>query len=370
MLETFSNKSILITGNTGFKGSWLTAWLLRHGAKIIGLSKDIPSHPSHFEAANLGDRITHIWGNIEDLATCQKLIQQYQPDFIFHLAAQPLVRLSYSEPHATFTTNVVGTLNILEALRLSTHPCTAILITSDKCYDNVEQVWGYRETDRLGGKDPYSGSKGAAELVIRSYAASYFSANDSPVKVAVGRAGNVIGGGDWAGDRIVPDTIRAWSSDRPVLIRNPHATRPWQHVLDPLSGYLILAAKLANNSLLNGESFNFGPSADQNYTVADLLNAMQQLWINAAWTDCSNPEFLYEAGLLKLCCDKALHYLGWKPILTFKETVALTTKWYQAYYADSRDVWQVTQEQIACYETYARERQAVWTVSFPATATS
>ncbi|KOR36674.1 CDP-glucose 4,6-dehydratase [Planktothricoides sp. SR001] len=370
MLETFSNKSILITGNTGFKGSWLTAWLLHHGAKVIGLSKDIPSHPSHFEAANMGDRITHIWGNIENLATCQELIQQYQPDFIFHLAAQPLVRQSYREPHTTFTTNVVGTLNILEALRLSNHPCTAILITSDKCYDNLEQVWGYRETDRLGGKDPYSGSKGAAELVIRSYTASYFSSGDSPVKVAVGRAGNVIGGGDWACDRIVPDTIKAWSSDQPVLIRNPHATRPWQHVLEPLSGYLTLAAKLANNSLLNGETFNFGPSAEQNYTVANLLNSMQQHWTNAAWTDCSNPESLYEAGLLKLCCDKALHYLGWKPILTFKETVALTTQWYQAYYSDSREVWQVTQEQIACYETYAQERQAVWTISCASPATS
>ncbi|EFA74422.1 CDP-glucose-4,6-dehydratase [Raphidiopsis brookii D9] len=349
MLQAFTNKSVLITGNTGFKGSWLTAWLLRHGAKVIGVSKDVPSQPSHFESANLESRITHIWGNIEDLETCQQLIQQYQPDFIFHLAAQPLVRLSYREPHATFTTNVVGTLNILESLRLSTHACTAILVTSDKCYDNVEQVWGYRETDRLGGKDPYSGSKGAAELVIRSYAESYFSSNDSLVKVAVGRAGNVIGGGDWAGDRIIPDTIRAWSSDQPVLIRNPHATRPWQHVLEPLSGYLTLAVKLPNNPLLNGESFNFGPAADQNYTVGNLLDAMRQHWKNRDWIDCSNSPSPYEAGLLKLCCDKAMHCLGWKPTLNFDETVALTTEWYQKHYS-GHNTWQVTQEQIAHYE--------------------
>lgn len=177
-------------------------------------------------------------------------------------------------------------------------------------------------------------------------------------------------GGDWAGDRIVPDTMRAWSSNKSVLIRSPHATRPWQHVLEPLSGYLTLAAKLSNNSLINGETFNFGPGAEQNYTVANLLNSMQQHWPNTDWIDGSKPESLYEAGLLKLCCDKALYYLGWKPILTFKETVALTTQWYQAYYSDSRDVWQVTQGQIDCYETYARERQAVWSVSGSSTTTN
>jgi CDP-glucose 4,6-dehydratase len=252
-----------------------------------------------------------------------------------------------------------GTLNMLEALRLSMHNCTAVFITSDKCYDNVEQLWGYRENDVLGGKDPYSGSKGAAELVIRSYVASFFGVG-SPVRLAVGRAGNVIGGGDWAEDRIVPDAVRAWSAGQTLQIRNPKATRPWQHVLEPLAGYLTLAAKLSQGEKLRGEAFNFGPPSDQNYSVAELLAAMSQHWPNATWKDVSAPDAVYEAGLLKLCCDKALHRLGWKPLLTFSENVSMTAKWYRDFYGGNLNIWETTKTQIAEYQVFGLNRAAVW----------
>jgi len=363
MLTHFRNKTVLVTGNTGFKGSWLSAWLVKLGARVVGLSLDIPSKPAHFSAANMDLHLTHIWGDVRDPVVCQAAIRDHAPDFVFHLAAQPLVRKSYSDPLFTFQSNVLGTLNMLEALRLSCHPCTAVFITSDKCYDNVEQAWGYRENDRLGGKDPYSGSKGAAELVIRSYAATFFASSGSPVRVAVGRAGNVIGGGDWAEDRIVPDAMRAWSLETNVLIRNPRATRPWQHVLEPLVGYLTLAARLYANSNLNGEAFNFGPAADQNYSVSELLNALRGYWPAASWQDGSDPNAPYEAGLLKLCCDKALHMLGWKPILSFEENVAMTSEWYRNFYDGDCDIWALTQRQIAHYERLAADQHAIWTRS-------
>ena len=357
--KLFNNKTVLITGNSGFKGSWLSAWLIKLGAKVVGLSLDIPSTESHFSSMNLEEKITHVWGDIRNLDTCLAVINQHRPDFVFHLAAQPLVRQSYFAPHETFATNTGGTLNLLEALRVSNHPCAAVFITSDKCYDNVEQLWGYRENDRLGGKDPYSGSKGAAELIIRSYVASFFN-GDSAVRVAVGRAGNVIGGGDWAGDRIIPDAVRAWSNKRSLEIRNPNATRPWQHVLEPLAGYLTLAADLAADGALSGEAFNFGPPADQSYSVSELLHQMQLHWAGAGWRDVSEPGAVYEAGLLKLCCDKALHRISWKPLLTFAENVELTANWYSTYYGGNPDIWTLTQSQIIEYETLALERGAAW----------
>ena len=359
MLEVFRNKTVLVTGNSGFKGSWLSVWLMELGAKVIGLSMDLPSQPSHFASLGLESRMKHVWGDIRDSDICNELIRTHRPDFLFHLAAQPLVRRSYAAPHETFSTNAGGTLNMLEALRLSQHPCSAVFITSDKCYDNVEQLWGYRENDRLGGKDPYSGSKGAAELVIRSYAESFFSA-DSPIRLAVGRAGNVIGGGDWAEDRIIPDAVRAWSGAMTLGIRNPRATRPWQHVLEPLGGYLALAASLSADSSLRGEAFNFGPPADQNYSVSDLLEEMRLHWPQASWQDTSEPGAVYEAGLLKLCCDKALHRIGWKPILGFSENVEMTANWYRTFYTGSPDVWQLTVSQIRRYLDLARSRAAVW----------
>lgn len=357
--KVFDDKTVLITGNSGFKGSWLSAWLLQLGAKVIGLSLDLPSSESNFSVLGLEDKTTHVWGDIRNLDICCEMINLYQPDFVFHLAAQPLVRQSYTAPHETFTTNTLGTLNLLEALRIRNHPCVAVFITSDKCYDNIEQLWGYRENDRLGGKDPYSGSKGAAELIIRSYTSSFFDGN-SAVRVAVGRAGNVIGGGDWAEDRIIPDAVRAWSKKDYLKIRNPNATRPWQHVLEPLAGYLTLAANMTEDCDLSGEAFNFGPPADQNHSVFELLEQMKLHWAGAVWRDVSEPDAVYEAGLLKLCCDKALHRIAWKPLLTFAENVEMTANWYSNYYEGSADMWKLTQYQISEYQKLGLHRSAVW----------
>lgn len=359
LIDQFRGKTVLVTGSSGFKGSWLSAWLLQLGAKVIGLSLSVPTVPSHFLLAGLSEKMEHVWGDIRDLQVCIGIISKYRPDFVFHLAAQPLVRRSYLDPQETFTTNTLGTLNMLEALRVSGHACTAIFITSDKCYDNVEQLWGYRENDRLGGKDPYSGSKGAAELVIRSYASSFFG-GDSPIRIAVGRAGNVIGGGDWAEDRIVPDAVRAWSVGETLQIRSPRATRPWQHVLEPLAGYMTLALRLAAESKLRGEAFNFGPPSDQSYSVSALLEEMQNHWPETQWQDTSEPGAVYEAGLLKLCCDKALHQLNWRPLLSFAENIEMTADWYRAYYGKSADVWEVTQAQVRHYQHLGTERGAVW----------
>lgn len=361
----YRNKKVLVIGNTGFKGSWLTAWLLELGAEVYGISNGIPTNPSHFKVARMNEHVHHFDANILDAELINKIIHHVKPDFVFHLAAQALVRLSYKEPLNTLNTNIMGTAHILEALRTMDYPCNAVIITSDKCYDNVEWAWGYRENDPLGGKDPYSASKGAAELVIRTYANSYFADKNSPVKIVSARAGNVIGGGDWAEDRIVPDCMSAWSQKKVVEIRNPGATRPWQHVLEPLSGYLSLGERLATNSVLNGESFNFGPSADQNYTVGKLIEAMEQHWKNIQWKDVSGTEKqVYEAGLLKLCCDKALSLLHWNPALNFQETVRLTVKWYRNYYEQKEaDIFMFTQKQIKEYTITARDREVAWTKS-------
>ncbi len=361
--SVYQSKKIAIIGNTGFKGSWLTVWLLELGAEVYGISNNIPTEPSHFKAARLDDRIRYIEADIRDAERMQRLFHQIQPDFVFHLAAQALVRRSYQEPLLTFHTNVLGTANILEALRTLQTPCNAVFITSDKCYDNVEWVWGYRETDALGGKDPYSASKGGAELAIRAYACSYFADENSPVKVAVGRAGNVIGGGDWALDRIVPDCMRAWFQSREAEIRNPNATRPWQHVLEPLSGYLVLGAQLAENRSLNGEAFNFGPPANQNHSVKELIEVMGRYWGNVRWKDVSKTgSHVHEAGLLKLCCDKALHLLQWGPTLNFQETVRFTANWYRHFYESSgTDIFEYNCRQIQEYVALANDKGIGWT---------
>ena len=358
--DTFLNKKVLVTGNTGFKGSWLTAWLLELGAEVYGISVDIPTNPSHFETAKLYKKIVHYETDICNLENLKKIIHEIRPDFVFHLAAQPLVRLSYIDPVATYQTNVLGTLNLLEALRLLEKPCTAVLITSDKCYDNVEWVWGYRETDSLGGSDPYSASKGAAELVIRSHVKSFFSKNGA-VRIAVGRAGNVIGGGDWAQDRIVPDCVRAWAKGESVQLRNPQATRPWQHVLEPLSGYLALAAELNEKDELHGEPFNFGPPAHQNHSVLKLVQMMSEDWDQVHWEEFSDTvEQPHESGLLKLNCDKALHHLHWQAILSFQETVRMTAEWYSFYYKNPSTIWKTTLSQIKEYEAIALSKKMLW----------
>ncbi len=361
--NTYKGRRVLITGHTGFKGSWLTTWLLKLGAEVIGVSKDVPTQPAMFDELKLGNRVKHIQQDIRDQGAMTKIIHDAQPDFVFHLAAQAIVSTSYTDPVETITTNVLGTLNILEALRHLTRPCAAIIITSDKCYDNVEWVWGYRETDRLGGKDVYSGSKGAAELVIKSYFHSFFQ-HDHPVRLAIGRAGNVIGGGDWAKDRLVADCMRAWNEGHSVEIRSPQATRPWQHVLEPLSGYLALGQTVSQQPLLHGEAFNFGPRAEQNRTVVELLSDLGRHWgftkSDQAYRVTANIPF-HEAALLKLNCDKALFHLKWEPNLDTSETIRLVGDWYTAFYQKQADMYALTLEQIATYERLGVERKRVWT---------
>jgi CDP-glucose 4,6-dehydratase len=347
--DIYRDKVVLVTGHTGFKGSWLTAWLCALGAKVVGVSIDIPTRPSHFEALHLKNKIIDLRGDIRDREVVREIIDKRRPEFVFHLAAQSLVRRSYSDPIYTYQTNILGTLNVLDVLREIGSPCRVVIVTSDKSYQNREWVWGYRETDLLGGNDPYSGSKGAAELVIRSYINSFFSHETSDVRVGIGRAGNVIGGGDWAPDRIVPDCVRSWADRNIAVIRNPASTRPWQHVLEPLSGYMTLGEKLVNKEL-HGEAFNFGPNTHHMLSVLELVTEMSRHWDLARWTEQpKTEEEIVEAGLLKLNCDKALHQLGWSAQLDFQQTVKMTAEWYREYYAGNQEPRQYTESQIAAY---------------------
>ena len=335
----FNNKTVLVTGHTGFKGSWLCTWLNYLGAEVVGVSDDVVSNPSNYSVSSLSGFIQDCRVDIRDTDKVALLIKEIQPDFVFHLAAQALVRPSYENPIETMTTNAIGTANVLDALRTLDKKVVAVMITSDKAYDNVEWERGYLETDRLGGKDPYSASKGMAELAIRSYVESFFNSQDSNVKVGITRAGNVIGGGDWAIDRIVPDCMEAWANGKTVDIRSPHATRPWQHVLEPLSGYLCLAENLYLDSQYHGEAYNFGPSADQNYPVSKLIDEMSKYWDQIKWNDVSENEgHVHEASLLKLNCDKALFDLEWHSALQFEETVKMTVEWYKEYYKNRASI--------------------------------
>lgn len=360
-LSGFKGARVLVTGHTGFKGAWLSLWLTQLGAEVFGASISVPSEPSHFVAANMPTLLSDHRLDIRDNAALKAFVQEVQPDYVFHLAAQALVRHSYADPVEAWQTNAMGTINVLESLRTLTKPCVAVLITSDKCYDNVEWVWGYRETDALGGPDPYSASKGGAELAIRSYIQSFFPINGS-VRIGIGRAGNVIGGGDWAEDRIVPDCMRAWSQGESVDLRNPLATRPWQHVLEPLSGYLNLAAALHESSALHGQPFNFGPTAQQNYSVGDLVTAMSEHWDLVRWADVSAQHGgPYESSLLKLNCDKALHYLGWHAAWDFQNTVRETVLWYRHHYEEpSKSIADFSVEQIQKYTQLAQSKGIKW----------
>lgn len=359
--STYKGKRVLVTGHTGFKGSWLTAWLLELGAEVAGYSDGVPTQPSHFESAGLEGRVTHVVEDMRDRAAISRLIAEWRPEVVFHLAAQALVRPSYEDPATTFETNTLGTLNVLEAVRVASSVRALVLITSDKAYRNVEWVWGYRESDMLGGDDPYSGSKGAAELVAHSYMRSYFE-DPTRLAVATARAGNVIGGGDWAADRLVPDCVRAWSSGDPVVVRAPSATRPWQHVLEPLSGYLWLGARLLERDRrVCGESFNFGPDASVSESVGELIQRLARGWPGArSELDPSGMAGRPEARLLRLSCDKALLDLAWRATLSFGETVDMTTEWYRGFYEGEGDIWALTARQIAHYEELAGERGQAW----------
>ena len=360
-LTVFQNKAVVVTGHTGFKGSWLSAWLTHLGANVVGISHDVPTEPSNFVASGVCEMVDDHRIDVRNIKGVQAVFEQTQPNFVFHLAAQALVRPSYERPLDTFSTNAMGTASVMEAIRLLQKPLVAIMITSDKAYDNVEWEQGYIETDRLGGKDPYSASKGMAELAIYSYLHSFFNAPDTEVRLGIARAGNVIGGGDWATDRIVPDCIRAWSENKSVDIRSPHATRPWQHVLEPLSGYLALAANLQGSTNLHGEPYNFGPPETQNHSVGVLIDEMAKHWDHVKWNDVSkSKEHVHEAGLLQLNCNKALNDLQWAPTLDFEETVMMTIDWYREYYEAGQSMNSFTTNQIEQYAVLAEKRGATW----------
>ena len=346
--DFFINKKVLITGCTGFKGSWLAIWLDLLGAKLYGLALDPPTDPSIFENAKLKNIIKNNIIDIKDTNKVFNLINDIQPDYIFHLAAQPIVRYSYHNPVETWQTNVIGTVNILDSLKKLKKNCIGIIITSDKCYENQEWEWGYRETDKLGGGDPYSASKGSAELAFRSYFQSYFSnKSHNTIKLCSARAGNVIGGGDWSENRIVPDFINAWIKNIPVQINSPYSTRPFQHVLEPLSGYINLAEKLNIDNEISGQSFNFGPPSNFNYKVIDVVKELSKKWLDSSWEINKEQAEYSESKLLKLNCDKALSLLNWEPTLDFKTTINMTSDWYYSFYKnENADIIEKCREQI------------------------
>ncbi len=361
----YEGKKIILTGHTGFKGSWMLKWLLNLGANVVGISNNIPTNPSMFEVLRLEKKVKHFAVDIRNFDDLSKIILNEKPDFIFHFAAQAIVSYSYDDPLETISTNVIGTTNLLEALRVINNECTTIIITSDKVYDNIEQIWGYKEDDQIGGKDIYSGSKGAAELVIKSYFHSFFKLDRSNVRLAVARAGNVVGGGDWAKDRIIVDAISAWSRGEQVEIRSPKATRPWQHVLEPLSGYLNLGMKLFENKVFNGECFNFGPVTKDDKTVISLLNDLSTYWVS----EKNSPNILinekknfYEATLLKLNCEKALASLDWYSVLNYEDTIRFISEWYVSFYKQNTDMNELTNNQILDYQNIAKSKSLKWTV--------
>ena len=360
MFSCYKNKKVLVTGSTGFKGSWLIRWLLELGADVIGVSIDIPTKPSLYESIQNDKLIKNYKTDIRNFTAINKIIYKEKPNFIFHLAAQAIVSSSIKDPMNTYLTNTIGSLNILESLKNYNHDVVVIMITSDKVYENVESIWGYRENDIIGGKDPYSASKSMAEIGIRSYFLTYLS-NKKNIRLATVRAGNVIGGGDWAANRIVPDCMRSWKKNKVTKIRNPGSTRPWQHVLEPLSGYLLIGAKLKMNKKRNGESYNFGPNDDNNFSVKHLINEIQLNCKNFKWKGVSKKSQNYEAGLLKLNCDKALSHLSWFPVLNFKETIKMTIDWYKEYYANNKGIKAFTINQIKEYNDKALQQKISWT---------
>jgi CDP-glucose 4,6-dehydratase len=345
LIQNFSQKKVLVTGNTGFKGAWLSHWLVSLGAEVAGFANQERTRPNMHEELNLAERTTQYIGDISDFDAISDAISEFKPDFIFHLAAQSLVTESVKNPLATFRTNTLGTITILEAMRVNSFQGVAVIITSDKCYENLERHEGYVETDRMGGKDPYSASKGAAELAISSYLRTY--PNAFP-RIAIGRAGNVIGGGDWNSNRIIVDCVRAWERNEAVILRSPNSTRPWQHVLEPLSGYLALAIELNNKNSVSKQAFNFGPDTEKHYTVREVVDLLQNEWPSSPGYTVAEESFErenLEAKLLALNCEKAKNLLNWRSTLSLQETVKLISDWYLAR-IQSKDLQQITSNQI------------------------
>jgi CDP-glucose 4,6-dehydratase len=355
----FKDKRVLVTGDTGFKGSWLCIWLHEMGAKVYGYALPPKTPKDNFVVSNLADKIVHQDGDITDYDNFLTFAKKSTPEFAFHLAAQPLVLYSYQNPRETYQTNLMGTVSFLEAMRNIPSLKVAINVTSDKCYENQNWVWGYRENDPMGGKDPYSSSKGCSELITSAYEHSFFQNENSPL-IASARAGNVIGGGDWAGDRIIPDFFSAFREGKELIIRNPHFTRPWQHVLEPLSGYLQLAASLYSEGRKYAGGWNFGPSDSNHYSVLQLIQEMISVFGKGSYNIPEGDKKLYEAHLLKLDISKAMKGLQWKPAMDFKETVTFTVKGYEVE-LDNHDIYSERVKQIIQYIAIAKQRQIKWT---------
>jgi len=357
----YQNKTVLVTGHTGFKGSWLVYWLHKMGARVVGYALDAPTTPSHFNLLDLD--IISVIGDIRDQKKLDETFITYQPEIIFHLAAQPLVRLSYDEPIETYETNVLGTLKVLEVCRKTDSVKAIVNITSDKAYENREWIWGYRENDPMGGYDPYSSSKGCAELLASSYRNSYFNLNTYGIKhhtlLASCRAGNVIGGGDWAEDRLITDIMVSVSQDKKVKIRNPYATRPWQHVLEPLSGYLHIGQKLLEGKKEFAEGWNFGPSDEGSISVEEVVKYIQKYWHKIEYELNLNEDYPHEANLLKLDCSKAHIKLGWSDVWNSNTTFEKTTSWYKSYY--EKGIVQ-SREDLDSYIADAKAKKIEWAI--------
>jgi len=356
----YKDKTVLVTGHTGFKGSWLVYWLNKIGAKVVGYSLEAPTQPNHIELLDLD--IVSIVGDIRDLDKLNQVFQKYNPDIVFHLAAQALVRLSYENPIETYETNVMGTLKVFEACRKN-NVKAIVNITSDKAYENKEWIWGYRENDPMGGYDPYSSSKGCADLLVNSYRNSYFNSNEYKKShntlIASCRAGNVIGGGDWAQDRLMTDIMLSVSQAKKVSIRTPYATRPWQHVLEPLSGYLHIGQKLLEEKVEFGDAWNFGPSDEGSITVEEVVKNVKKYWNKIDYEINRDVHQLHEANLLKLDCSKAHILLQWKDVWNSDTTFEKTVKWYKSYYEDERIV--LTKEDLQSYIKDAKINNIEWT---------
>ncbi|MCD6489459.1 MAG: CDP-glucose 4,6-dehydratase [Thermodesulfobacterium sp.] len=354
----FAKKKILITGHTGFKGSWLTLWLIKLGAKVVGYSLEPPTKPSLFEILNLKEKIVHIIGDIRDEEKLKNMFKKYKPEIVFHLAAQPLVRVSYKEPKLTYEINVMGTLNVLEAIREIKSVKVVIVVTSDKCYENKEWFYGYREDDPLGGYDPYSSSKACVELLISSYRNSFFNPENygktHQVALATVRAGNVIGGGDWQVDRLIPDCVKALSKGETIKIRNSNAIRPWQHVLEPLSGYLLLAQKMWKEPTKYCEAWNFGPFEKDLATVREVVEKVISLWGGGKYKIEKDTRF-HEAGLLRLDISKAMMKLGWRPKWDLDTALERTVIWYKLFYGNE-DMFIYSMKEIENYEKEKKVR--------------